>query len=134
MTTRCTSSWPWPTRAFRISSSSSAKRWATSSSRNPSSHELGQLAERLPAMADCRLLLRRDFAKGEPERRIEEDGVVAEVVRTARLVGDPSLHRLRRFEEHVRPAHENEGTGEPGGAPVVFHAAQPFQDQTIAIG
>src|SRR5207245_4918949 len=56
--------------------------------------------EGLAAVADTVLLFARQLAERPAQRRIKEDGIVAEAIRAARGLGDPALDRLLCLEDH----------------------------------
>src|SRR5438034_4853485 len=60
-----------------------------------------ELAKRLAAMTYCCFFRTFDFRERAAVRRVEEDRVVAESVRAARLPGDFALDRSRRLEYHL---------------------------------
>src|SRR4029079_10445922 len=60
---------------------------------------LAQLPERGTAMADGALDVVADLAERPAFRRVEEDWVVAEAVRAARLGSDAALDRASRLED-----------------------------------
>src|SRR3954452_6715679 len=77
-------------------------------------------------MADRPLLVSGDLAQGAIERRVEEDRVVAEAVRAARLLGDAALDDAVRFEDDLAVRGERDVADESGRARDEPLLRQPF--------
>src|ERR1022692_255353 len=88
-----------------------------------------QRAQRRAAVADRQLTLRRRLAERAAKRRIVEQRVVAESMRPARLLQDPTLHRAAKRPEQAPTIHQRNHANESRGT--AAHAAHSLQQQPV---
>src|SRR5881397_2323028 len=76
------------------------------------------------------------FSCGESslERRVKEDGVVAETAGTLRPGGNAAFDDGRRLEQELSPIHEGQGAHETGGGVSGAFCAQCFVNQRKLVG
>ena len=85
-------------------------------------------------MADRCLFLRRELGERALERRVKEDGVVAETAGAPRPGGNAAFDDGRRLEQELPPIHEGQGAHETGGGVSGAFCAQCFVNQRKLVG
>src|SRR5438309_9042631 len=91
-------------------------------------------AHRGAAVIHPMLLGGRELAERAAERRIEEDGVVAESASAARRLADDAVDGALDDLLASRQIHQRDDAAEARGAPRGRHAAQALEQQRVAAG
>src|SRR5437899_7696354 len=83
-------------------------------------------------MAHGRLLLIRELCERPTERRIEEDGIVAEASTSPRRFSDDALGHALHDRLGAGRARERDHAAEARGPPRRRHAAEPLEQELEA--